>query len=121
MTALNAYAIALSIFRNREWVQQFYLQNADGSPLQTVGDVFSLVVLSGSRVALSSVSPVLDSTLGTVTFTSSDTETGKLIASTTTAGYVWQFIRIANGKINSDLLAAGPLNVGESPPFPPHV
>jgi hypothetical protein len=70
---------------------------------------------------LSSVKPVIDATLGTITFNFGDTDTTQLMASSNALAYSWQFLRIASGKTNSDLLTAGPLTVGESPPFPIHV
>jgi hypothetical protein len=122
-TSAMAYNVPLTIYRNREWLQIFYLQNADGTPLTIVGDKLSLVVLEDGRTVLTNSTPAIDYTKGQISFLFGDSATGTLTPSdyftARESGYGWQFIRMPNGNPNSDLMAAGPLTVEESPPFPP--
>jgi hypothetical protein len=119
----SAYNIPLSIFRNREWLQQFTIQNADGSPVQLLGDALALIVMKKGYVMLASIEPAsVDLTTGVIVFLFSDTETGTLVPSATldlTEGnYSWQFLRRTANNPNTDLIACGSLTVGDSPPFP---
>lgn len=114
--APDPYNVALSIFRNREWIQNFTVSQA-GVPLDISKDALALVVLDeeGTQVVLSNISPLVASGSGSCSFVYADTDTKTLTAN---ERYIWQFLRKAAGAINSDLLTAGPLNVSESPPFP---
>jgi hypothetical protein len=98
------------------------LLNVDRTPVPTNGDALSLVVLREGHIALANVTPTIDAATGTIVFLFSDAETGLLVPSSTlgvTEGnYSWQFLRRAANNPNSDLMAAGPLNVLDSPPFP---
>jgi hypothetical protein len=118
-----AYNIPLSIFRNREWLQQFSILNPDGSAVPLLGDALSLVVLRKGYVVLASIEPAsVDLTSGVIIFLFSDSETGSLVPSATldiTEGaYTWQFLRRTANNPNTDLIAAGNLTVNDSPPFP---
>ena len=119
----SAYNVPLSIWRNREWLQQFTIQNPDGSPVPLEGDALSLIVLRKGYVVLASIAPLsVDLTTGVIVFLFSDTETGTLVPSATldvTEGsFSWQFLRRTANNPNTDLISAGPLQVCDSPPFP---
>jgi hypothetical protein len=119
----SAYNVPLSIYRNREWLQQFTLQNPDGSAVSLLGDDLSLIVMRKSYIVLASIAPFsVDLSTGTIVFLFSDGETGTLVPSTTldiTEGaYTWQFLRRTTNNPNTDLIAAGALTVCDSPPFP---
>jgi hypothetical protein len=120
--ASSAYNVPLSIFRNREWLQQFTIQNPDGSPVPLEGDALSLVVLRKGFIALGNITPAINTTTGAISFLFTDAETGMLVPSSTldvTEGaYSWQFLRRAATNPNSDLMCTGPLTVNDSPPFP---
>jgi hypothetical protein len=114
VTAVDPYAVPLSIYRNRQWIQSFTVSE-DGSPIDISQDSLALVVLSGVEVILSNVTPTVSSGANSCTFVFVDGQTETLTAN---ERYVWQFLRKAAGFANSDLLCAGPLNVADSPPFP---
>jgi|SRR5215469_10970988 len=114
ITAPDPYNVSLSIWRNRQWSQQFTVSE-QGVAIDISRDQLALIVLSGPDVILSNTKPLVSSGSGTCSFVYSDLETETL---TTNARYVWQFLRKPVGAVNSDLLTAGPLNVSESPPFP---
>ena len=114
VTAVDPYAVPLSIYRNRERIQYFTLSE-NGSPLDISQDELALIVLSGPDIILSNTTPLVSSGLGSCSFVYADTDTESLTAN---ARYIWQFLRRPKDAINSDLLTAGPLNVSESPPFP---
>ena len=115
--------VPLTIWRNREWIQQFTIQNADGTPVSLLGDTLALVVLRNGSVALSNITPSVDVATAQIVFLFSDGQTALLVPSATLdiaeGTYTWQFIRRAANNPNSDLLSAGPLTVNDSPPFPP--
>ena len=114
--------VPLTIWRNREWIQQFTIQNPDGTPVSLFGDELSLMVLRNGYIALSNISPTVDTTTAQVVFLFSDAQTAVLVPSSTLDitedTYTWQFIRRAANNPNSDLLSTGPLTVNDSPPFP---
>ena len=115
--------VPLTIWRNREWIQQFTIQNADGTPVSLLGDTLALVVLRNGSVALSNITPSVDVATAQIVFLFSDGQTALLVPSATLdiaeGTYTWQFIRRAANNPNSDLLSTGPLTVNDSPPFPP--
>jgi hypothetical protein len=113
-TVTDPYNVGLSIYRNREWIQYFTVSE-QGSPLDISQDELALIVLSGPDLVLSNTTPLVSSGSGSCSFVYADTDTESLTAN---ARYIWQFLRRPKGAINSDLLTAGPLNVGESPVFP---
>lgn len=121
--ATSSY-VTISVYRNRAWLQPFAVFNADGSALDVSGDDLALTVIpagadlaSGQIPVFSSLDPFVE--VNTVAFTVSDATMGTLDA---TLNYDWQFIRrnpAGSGADNySVVLAAGPLLVSDSPPFP---
>jgi hypothetical protein len=114
-TVPNPYNVALSIFRNREWVQPFAVQN-NGVNIDISKDSLRLVVLQGPSIVLQNLAPTVSSGSATCTFVFIDGDTGKLTANEN--DYSWQFLRKPYLAINTDLLTSGPLTVLESPPFP---
>jgi len=117
VTAADPYNVPLSIYRNRGWNQTFQVSE-NGVPLDISKDELALIVLaeSGMNIVLSNTKPLVGSGAASCSFVYSDIETETLTAN---ERYIWQFLRRPSGAVNSDLLTAGPLNVSESPPFPP--
>ena len=113
--ATNFYSVALSIFRNREWIQPFTVQN-NGVNIDISKDALALVVLQGPSIVLQNLSPTVSSGSASCTFVFVDGDTEQLTANEN--DYTWQFLRKAYQATNTDLLSAGPLTVLESPPFP---
>ena len=111
----NPYSVPLTIFRNREWVQPFTVQN-NGSPIDISKDALALVVLQGPNIVLQNMSPTVSSGSSTCTFVFADAQTGVLTAYEN--DYSWQFLRQPYQAVNTDLLTSGPLTVNESPVFP---
>lgn len=110
--AANPYNVAITVFRNREWVQSFTVPNvADISR-----DTLRLVVLQGPNVVLTNKTPTVSSGSNSCTFVFVDADMGTLTANEN--DYSYQFLRKAYLAANSDLIQAGPLTVGESPVFP---
>jgi hypothetical protein len=117
MSNINAFAVPLAIYRNREWLQAFNLFNADSTPMDLTGDTLALVVIPATPGASA---PLLSNNTPSVTgnkvaFDFADNQTETLTAGT---AYTWQFLRRASGNPNSSVMCAGPLSVQESPVFP---
>jgi hypothetical protein len=118
---VNAYNVPLSIYRNRIWLQAFSLYSEINSPLDVSQDTLALVVfptppVSGSVPVLANTAPTVD--VNVVTFTTADALTGILTAGNP---YTWQFLRAPYGSPSGSgtaVVVSGPLNVGDSPPFP---
>ena len=113
-----AYNISLSIFRSREWVQQFTLMNIDATQ-----DNLALVVcpvLSSGNAAptIFNDTPTVSSSSGssTIVFVFEDSDTESLTAN---ANFQWQFLRQAAGNTEgSDVVCSGPLIINDSPTAP---
>src|SRR6266436_2880692 len=87
--AADPYNVALSIYRNRAWIQYFKVSEL-GVPLDLSADELALIVLSGAAVVLSNSVPLVGSGDGSVSFVYTDGETESLTAN---GRYVWQFLR----------------------------
>lgn len=111
---MNPYSVPISVFRNREWLQTFQV-NEQGVPQDISRDSLALIVLNGPTAVLSNKLPVVSSGSNSCTFVYADTDMGTLNLNTP---YQFQFLRKPYGASNSDLLVAGPLTVSDSPPFP---
>jgi len=116
----DPFDVSISIFRNRQWIQQITVQNPDNTPIDISGDFLALVVIpdlnSGNAdPVLFNKTPTGNLIGGVAIFTFIDSQTKNLIAG---ADYRWQYLRQKPTQNNSDVVTAGPLIVSDSPPFP---
>lgn len=111
----DPYNIPLSIFRNREWVQTITIAAVDVSLDQCALVVLPALPSGGASAVLVNKTPLVTPGSGSATWVFTDLETGTL---TTGLAYEWQYLRIAAGNSQSDLIVSGPLTVSDSPAFP---
>ena len=116
---MNAFNVALNVYRNRGFSQSFTLYDGTGAPLDVSADALAFVVFvsppeSGSLPSIENTTPSVS--VNVVAFDIPDAAMGTLTAG---ANYTWQFLRRRAGSgADSAGVVAGPLFVSDSPIFP---
>jgi hypothetical protein len=118
----DAFSIPLACFRNQGWNPSFLISDDNDSPIDISGDRLALMIVPLSYDGITIGDPILtdktftvDST-GAAVFNVSKTDLDGLSPEGT---YQWFLERQELGQTDSSVVVAGPLQVSDSPPFPP--